>query len=105
MIGLLTQINKPIKSEKIMKIITLIKQIIARIKSPVYRLVYSKGNGETEVYYLQNPKFDLNYFGNQILEIKKKGFRAYAINRDGIRSFNYAGIINLQKLTLTEPLT
>ena len=89
-----------------MNIIALIKQIIARIKSPVYRLVYSKeGNGETEVYYLQSPKFDRNYFGNQILKIRKKGFRAYAINRDGVRSFNYEGIINLQKLTLTEPLS
>jgi hypothetical protein len=89
-----------------MNIITLIKQIISRIKSPVYRLVYSKeGNGETEVYYLQSPKFEQKYFGNQVLKIRKKGFRAFAINRNGIRSFNYDGIINLQKLTLTEPLS
>ena len=89
-----------------MNIITLIKQVISRIQSPVYRLVYSKeGNSETEVYYLQSPKFEKNYFGNQNLKIRKKGFRACALNRNGVRSFNYEGIINLQKLTLTEPLT
>ena len=89
-----------------MNIITLIKQIISRIKSPVYRLVYSKeGNNETEIYYLQSPKFEKNYFGNQNLKIRKKGFRSWALNRNGYRSFNYEGIINLQKLTLTEPLT
>jgi hypothetical protein len=88
-----------------MKIISLIKQIISRIKSPVFRLFYLKeSNGHAEVYYLQNPKFDRNWFGNEAREIKKKGFRAYALNRKGYRSFNYEGIINIQKIGLLEPL-
>ena len=82
-----------------MNLIALIKQIASRIKSPVYRLFYLKeSNG------LQNPKFDKNWFGNEVREIKRKGFRAWSINRNGYRSFNYEGIINLQKVGLLEPL-
>lgn len=87
-----------------MNLISLIKQIVSRIKSPVYRLFYVKESGHAEVYYLQNPKFDLNWFGNQARQIEKKGFRAFALNRQGFRSFNYEGIINLQKVGLLEPL-
>ena len=88
-----------------MNLIALIKQIASRIKSPVYRLFYLKeSNGHAEVYYLQNPKFDKNWFGNEVREIKRKGFRAWSINRNGYRSFNYEGIINLQKVGLLEPL-
>ena len=93
------------KKSKIMKIITLIKQIVSRIKSPVFRLFYLKeSNGHAEVYYLVNPKFDRNWFGNQVKQIEKKGFRAYALNRQGFRSFNYEGIINIQKVGLLETL-
>jgi hypothetical protein len=93
------------KKSKIMKIITLIKQIVSRIKSPVYRLFYVKElNGEADVYYLQNPKFDRNWFGNQVRGIERKGFRAYALNRQAFRSFNYEGIINIQKVGLLETL-
>ena len=88
-----------------MNIITLIKQVISRIQSPVYRLFYVKeSNGHAEVYYLQNPKFDLNWFGNQAKQIEKKGFRAFALNRQAFRSFNYEGIINIQRVGLLEPL-
>ena len=88
-----------------MNLIALIKQIASRIKSPVYRLFYLKeSNGHAEVYYLRNPKFDRNWFGNEARKIKRKGFRAWCINRNAYRSYNYEGIINLQKVSLTEPL-
>ena len=88
-----------------MNIINLIKQIASRIKSPIYRLVYFKeGNSKTEVYFLKSPKMLKNYFGNQALRIERKGFKAYAINRNGIRSFNYDGIISITKLSLLEEM-
>ena len=88
-----------------MNLISLIKQIVSRIKSPVYRLFYLKeSNGHAEVYYLQNPKFDKNWFGNEARKIKRKGFRAWSINRNAYRSFNYEGIIDLQKVGLLDPL-
>ena len=113
MIGLLTQILKPIKSEKIMKIINTIKQIIANLKAPRYSVIYKKENGSTSSYVLINPSI---FHGNKKVTFsndfwrkaygcdREKGFRAL-VHDKGVRSFNWHGIQSIHKLSPLEMLS
>jgi hypothetical protein len=112
MIALLTTINKPIKIEKIMKIISIIKQIISNLKAPRYSLIYKKEDGATSSYVLINPSI---FHGNKRVTFsndtwrkvygcdREKGFRAL-VHDKGVRSFNWHGIQSLHKLSPLEML-
>ena len=88
-----------LKSLKIM--ISKIKKLIHRIKNPIYFMVYTKANFETDSYFVSSPKLK-NFFDTE--GVKNTGVRCYCYNRDGVRSFNWNGIRSLTKLGLIESL-
>ena len=90
-------------------------KLLSKIKSLLkakYRVVYQKQNGDFDTYILQNPSWakgrNIPHFSNpeyRKVGIFNKGFKAQVVNRDyGVRSFNYAGIRSVEKLTLLEAL-
>lgn len=93
-----------------MKIISKLLTIIKNIKSPRYSIIYRKSDGSTNCYILQNPSI---FQGNQLVTYsndgwrkafgfeKRKGFRALVIGK-GVRSFDWDGIKNIQKLSPLE---
>jgi len=91
-----------------MKLLSKIKNLL----KAKYRIIYQKQNGECDTYILQNPTWakgrNIPHFSNpeyRKVGIFNKGFKAQVVNRDyGVRSFNYAGIRSVEKLTLLEAL-
>ena len=90
--------------------ITLLKTIISNIKSPKWRLVYEKRNGDKDVYIIQNPTImkgsKKTTFSNDFSRTLGQyhiGFRAKCISREGEpRSFYFDKIIHLSKVSLFE---
>jgi hypothetical protein len=106
--GKLSDINK--KTIQTMKIIQTIRQILKNLKAPRYSIIYKKENGSTSSYVLINPSI---FHGNKKVTFsndiwrkvygydREKGFRAL-VDGKGIRSFNWAGIKAIHKLSPLE---
>lgn len=93
--------------------ITLLKTIISNIRSPKYRFIYTRKDGTTDMYIIQNP---IRFKGSKKTtfsnDVSRKfndyniGFRAKCLSRDGqVRSFYYAQIRELHRLPLTEEVS
>ena len=83
--------------------IKILKQVVNRLRRPVYRCVYTKQDGTSGLYYINSPKLK-NSFGNARLGIEEKGVTVRCINRNGPRSFNYSGIQSITKVGLLEEI-
>ena len=75
------------------------KKILKKIKrwfNPLYSVVYTTGDGRTEMYTIDKPRHS-HEFGNKKFGIKTAGFRTFCHNRDCVRSFRYDRIISLNR--------
>ena len=90
--------------------IQLIKTIISNIKSPKWRIIYTKKNNDTDVYIITNPTImkgsARTTFSNQFSRAVGQyqiGFRACVVNRDfQPRSFHFDKVKHMSKISIFE---
>jgi hypothetical protein len=90
--------------------IKLLKTIISNMKSPKWRIIYTKSNGETDCYVITNPTLmkgsNKTTFSNNLSRMKglyKIGFRACVVNREfQPRSFHFNKIRHISKVSIFE---
>lgn len=76
------------------------KKLLFKILSlfrPKYNILYKKPDGIVGMYTVSEPKRE-NEFSNEKEGLAAAGFRSYCFNREGIRSFRYDRIININKI-------
>ena len=104
--------NEPLLSliltENIM--IQFFKTIISNIKAPKWRIVYTKANGDTDVYIITNPTIMkgstrttfTNKWARKVGQYQI-GFRACVVNREyQPRSFHFDKIKHMGKVSIFE---
>ena len=90
--------------------IQILKTIISNIRSPKWRIVYTKRNGDTDVYIISNPtvmkgstKTTFSNEWSRSVGQYQVGFRAKCLSREGQpRSFYFDKIKHLSKVSLFE---
>jgi len=90
--------------------IKTLKAIISNLLSPKFRFIYTKRNGQTAIYVVQNPKAfkgsKKTTFTNDSARAVGDyniGFRAKCLSRGGeVRSFYYKQVRELQRLSIWE---
>ena len=90
--------------------IQLIKTIISNIKSPKWRIIYTKKNNDTDVYIITNPtimkgsaKTTFSNEWSRAVGQYQIGFRACVVNRDyQPRSFHFDKIKHMSKISIFE---